>query len=243
MPEVVQINKDTYRIEDVKSRFYLLVGDERALLVDSGRTTMNAKDIAEQITNLPVKLLNTHADFDHCGLLPIFDEVLMSEKSRKCLEAEHSGGEGFREKLVMHKPYLRICKTLTYYEPVAPEKITVICGTEEKPRAPLQSAGFFSFGDLNFEIYEGQGGHVPGEIVLVDYQHKIAFTGDLYINLKGQTPEQATYNTYAPVLMLTVDTDPALSKVEREAILHRLGVGEWQIFGGHGMKKEYGVHL
>ena len=49
MPEVVQINKDTYRIEDVKSRFYLLVGDERALLVDSGRTTTNAKEIVEQI--------------------------------------------------------------------------------------------------------------------------------------------------------------------------------------------------
>ena len=65
MPEVVQINKDTYRIEDVKSRFYLLVGDERALLVDSGRTTTNAKQIVEELTDLPVELLNTHADFDH----------------------------------------------------------------------------------------------------------------------------------------------------------------------------------
>ena len=49
MPEVVQINKDTYRIEDVKSRFFLLIGEERALLVDSGRTTVNAKEIAEEI--------------------------------------------------------------------------------------------------------------------------------------------------------------------------------------------------
>ena len=65
MPEVIQINKDTYRIEDVKSRFYLLVGDECALLVDSGRTTTNAKEIAEELTDLPIKLLNTHADFDH----------------------------------------------------------------------------------------------------------------------------------------------------------------------------------
>ena len=52
---------------------------------------------------------------------------------------------------------------------------------------------------------------------------------------------QATYNTYAPILMLTVDTDPKLSKTEREAILQRLGVGEWQIFGAHGMKKDYSV--
>lgn len=77
MPEVVQINKDTYRIEDVKSRFYLLVGDERALLVDSGRTTMNAKEIVEQITNLPVVLLNTHADFDHIAGNDAFSTAYM----------------------------------------------------------------------------------------------------------------------------------------------------------------------
>jgi len=223
-------------------------GDEY-LFIDTGYACYKEemlkifRQIIPDFDRIKKRALITHADFDHCGLLPLFDEVLMSEKSRQCLEAEYRGGEGFREKLVMHKPYLRICKTLTYYEPVAPEKITVICGTDEKPRAPLQLAGFFTFGDLNFEIYEGQGGHVPGEIVLVDYAHKIAFTGDLYINLKGQTKEQATYNTYAPILMLTVDTDPALSRIEREAILQRLGVGEWQIFGGHGMKKDYGVHL
>jgi len=189
------------------------------------------------------RALITHPDFDHCGLLPLFDEVLMSEKSRQCLEAEHRGEEGFREKLIMHKPYLRICKTLTGYKPVSPEKVTVFCGDGERPKVPMQPVGFFSFGDLNFEVYEGQGGHVPGEIVLIDYEHKLVFTGDIYINIKGQTPEQATYNQYAPILMMSVDTDPALCRIERNAILQRLGVGEWQIFGGHGMKKEYGVHL
>ena len=80
---------------------------------------------------------------------------------------------------------------------------------------------------------------MPGEIVLIDYEHKIVFSGDIFINIKGQTPEQAAYNQYAPILMLSVDTDPALSRIERAAILQRLGVGEWQIFGGHGMKKDY----
>jgi len=96
---------------------------------------------------------------------------------------------------------------------------------------------------LSFDIYQGQGGHLPGEIMLVDYEHKIAFTGDVFVNLKGMTPEQAAYNQYAPILMTSVDTDPVLCRQEREALLQRLGVGEWQIFGGHGMKKEYGVHL
>ena len=99
----------------------------------------------------------------------------------------------------------------------------------------------FDFGDLHFEVYEGKGGHLPGEIVLIDYDHKIAFTGDIYINTHGLTAEQAAYNQYAPILMTSVDTDPKLCSEERKAILGRLGVGNWKIFGGHGSPKDYCV--
>jgi hypothetical protein len=30
---------------------------------------------------------------------------------------------------------------------------------------------------------------------------------------------------------------------ERKAIIQRLGVGKWQIFGAHGFKKDYNVSL
>ena len=39
--------------------------------------------------------------------------------------------------------------------------------------------------------------------------------------------------------MTSVDTDPKLCQKERYAFLQRLGVGKWNIFGGHGQKKEY----
>ena len=41
--------------------------------------------------------------------------------------------------------------------------------------------------------------------------------------------------------MTSVDTDPALCRRERDAVLQRLGAGEWQIFGGHGCKIDYQV--
>ena len=109
-------------------------------------------------------------------------------------------------------------------------------------REPLTQIGFFDFGDLHFEVYEGKGGHLPGEIVLIDYTHHIALTGDIYINLHGLTPEQAAYNQYAPILMTSVDTDPKLCAEERKAVIGRLGVGSWQIFGSHGFKKDYSVN-
>lgn len=186
-------------------------------------------------------VLITHADHDHCGLLSDFDEVIASYKTAKCIQNEYEGKGGYREKLPLHKPYVNICKILTSYKPVDPQKITVPWKEIEELKQPLTQIGFFDFEELHFEVYEAKGGHVAGSIVLIDYAHHIAFTGDVYINLRGLTPEQAEHNQYAPILMTSVDTDPALCAEERKAILQRLGVGEWQIFGGHGFKKEYSV--
>ena len=188
-------------------------------------------------------VLVTHADVDHCGLLSLFDEVIVSARSARCLTAEFNGEDGFREKNPLHRPYIHICKILTSYQPVSPEKLRVAWPETEALSQPLTQIGFFDFEELHFEVYEGKGGHLPGEIVLIDYEHHIAFTGDIYINIKEFTVEQARYNQYAPILMTSVDTDPSLCRQEREAVLQRLGTGNWKIFGAHGLCKEYRVHI
>ena len=43
-------------------------------------------------------------------------------------------------------------------------------------------------------------------------------------------------------LGMSVDIEPQLCAQERKAIIERLGVGKWQIFGAHGFKKEYLVN-
>ena len=113
-----------------------------------------------------------------------------------------------------------------------------IAGTAEPLKAPLERTGDFSFGSLGFEVYEGAGGHLPGEIVLVERSHHLVFTGDIYINLKESTREQSVYNHYAPYLMTSVDTDPELAAQERQALWTVLGPGTWNVFGGHGLNKE-----
>ena len=185
------------------------------------------------------RIFITHADVDHCGLLPLFDEILCSRKTGECLEQEARGENGYREQNPLHRPYVCICKALTFYRPPEPEKISALWDTRGEQENPLEPMGFFDFGELHFEVYQGKGGHLPGETVLIDYAHHLAFTGDIYVNIHGMTREQAAYNQYAPVLMTSVDTDPALCARERAAVMQRLGAGSWKIFGAHGMVKEY----
>lgn len=78
MNEIIQINENTWRIEDGDVRFFLLTGTKEALLIDSGIQTPNAREIAETLTNLPLRILNTHADPDHISGNGMFDSILMS---------------------------------------------------------------------------------------------------------------------------------------------------------------------
>ena len=54
---------------------------------------------------------------------------------------------------------------------------------------------------------------------------RIALTGDVFVNLKGFTSEQAAFNRLAPYLMTSVDTDPQKAAAERQALKSVLGGG------------------
>jgi glyoxylase-like metal-dependent hydrolase (beta-lactamase superfamily II) len=75
--EIIQINANTWRIEDDGVRLFLLAGSEKALLIDSGMNLNNARDVAAGLTDLPLSLLNTHADRDHIGSNEQFDAFYM----------------------------------------------------------------------------------------------------------------------------------------------------------------------
>ena len=231
------------------SNTIIIKSNGKVLFVDSGYACYEDemlgvfRKIFSEFDTMEKTVLVTHADVDHCGLLPLFDKVIASKKTANCLINEYHGRDGYRESNPLHKPYINICKILTSYKAVIPKKITAPWKDLPILTEPLTQIGLYDFGELHFEVYEGKGGHLPGEIVLIDYSKHIAITGDIYINTHGLTAEQAEYNQYAPILMTSVDTDPSLCSEERKAIMGRLGIGQWQIFGAHGFKKDYSVNL
>ncbi|MBE6617841.1 MAG: Zn-dependent hydrolase [Ruminococcaceae bacterium] len=219
------------------------------LFVDSGYSYYRDemlelfRTLIPDFDNIKKSIFVTHADVDHCGLLNMFDEIYASRKTRDCLALAFEGVDDFREQNYLHKPYLRICKTLTEYEPADPGKIVITWDAPIPEFGDIWQIGFFTFGELKFEVYEGRGGHIVGETILIDYENRVAFTGDVYVNLKAMTSEQKKYNQYAPILMTSVDTDPAVSKRERESFMQRLGAGKWKIFCGHGAMKDYELKI
>ena len=213
------------------------------LFVDSGYAVYQKEmlKIFERITGdfnkVKKSVFVTHADIDHTGLLHLFDEILVSDKTLKCFELENQNKRSFREQNPMHLPYVKICKLLTHYNPPPLDKIKVIATSHDEKVEPIYKAGTLSFGEFNFDVYFGQGGHVAGETILIDNEHKIAFTGDNYVNLKDYTDEQAEYNKYAPILLSSVDSIPHLAKLQRNELLKILENKNFMLFCGHGGAK------
>lgn len=225
------------------SNTIIIKSDGELLFIDCGyavyREEMERifRDLLGPLDGITKRILVTHADVDHCGLLPMFDEIVASVKTAECLRLEYEGKDGFREQNPLHKPYIKMCKILTDYKPVSPHKVMGLWDREAVGE-PLLQVGTFDLGQLHFDVYEGRGGHLAGETVLVEPTYRIAFTGDIYINTHGLTALQAEYNRYAPILMTSVDTDPALCRLERDAVMNVLSDGEWQVFGSHGSKRD-----
>ncbi len=68
---------NTWAETDQGVRIFLLAGREKALLIDTGMTGLDLHAITSLHTDLPLQLLNTHADRDHIAGNAQFPEFYM----------------------------------------------------------------------------------------------------------------------------------------------------------------------
>jgi glyoxylase-like metal-dependent hydrolase (beta-lactamase superfamily II) len=148
---------------------YLILGEKRVLLFDTGMGISDVKKVVQELTQLPIIVLNSHTHDDHVGGNWEFGTVygMDTDFTRK-------NALGSREDA---------------QEEITPDQI---CGTLPKgfdakayATRPWKIAAYVHDGehiDLGGRILEviATPGHTPDAISLLDRAHGLLFTGDTY---------------------------------------------------------------
>ena len=172
---------------------FLVLGEEKAMLVDTGMAFKNIKPLVESLTDLPIFVMNSHSHFDHIGSNWAFEEgyILDTEPSRYRM----MNGLGYED----------VCKNLVgdstwgpYPEGFDPDTYCI------KP-APhwnyVQDGHMFDLGGRTIKVIATPG-HSPDSVMLADDKNKVLFTGDtvypatMYAHLSapdGMKSEQGVY--------------------------------------------------
>ena len=179
------------------------------------------------------EMLLTHSDSDHAGICQHFQTIWCTRRTADCFAGEHMGLPSPREENPNMLPYYRLSTLITDYVPPALSRLCLLDSQPCDDSLPLSRVGEFRFGDMTFDVYQGNGGHVPGETVLVDDRHRVAITGDDYINTHDLTPAQKEFNRLAPYLARSVNQDSAKYRAILTTLRYMLD-GGWLLLPGHG---------
>ena len=75
-----------YILDDGRVRQFLIVGEDQALLIDTGFPDSHVYEAVRKITALPVRVLLTHGDIDHTGGLADFGGCFLHKADWKLVK-------------------------------------------------------------------------------------------------------------------------------------------------------------
>jgi len=155
----------------------------RALLViDSGfrccarYTLRQLRTIFPDFDERKREMLLTHSDSDHTGLAESMPVIWCSQRTADCFANESLGLPSPREASATGLPYYRLNKLITEYAVPPLNRLRILNTSHGDDEQPISPIGAFLFGDMRFNVLQGNGGHVPGETMLIDPVHRVAFT-------------------------------------------------------------------
>lgn len=230
------------------SNIYIVKTENELTLIDTGFAVYYEemltifKQLFPNWETVSKKIYITHADIDHCGLLSKIEDaqIFMNEKSAESIRRQYAGLPDFREANDYCFGYSKLSQIISDYTPVDTDKLNIIGHDTMADHCDLLNIGAFQIGELNFEVMEGSGGHLYGEMIFINKEYGLIFTGDNLVNISGFTPERAEFNSLAPFLMTSVNINSEKAKKMRNEIislihdLEQINKHPCIICGGHG---------
>lgn len=159
---------EPHQFEEVIS--YLILGNRRALLFDTGLGIGKISSVVAKLTPLPVTVLNSHTHFDHTGGNAEFSHILDPGTSFTRKNAEGQSNIYSRDALAPD----RICGQLP--AGVRPDSYSI---RPFKITEWVKDGERIDLGSRELEVIFTPG-HTPDSLCLFDRAGRLLFTGDTF---------------------------------------------------------------
>lgn len=172
--QVYETASDTYAIVEPfhyqETISHLIIGDDRALLFDTGMGFFPIRPVVERITDLPVTVLNSHTHYDHVGGNAEFDEILAVDSSYT--RANMAGYT--QERIASETSAAAFCEQL----PAAADP-KGFSTKAWKADDYVEDGEVLDLGGRKLTVFLIPG-HTPDATALLDVDNRLLFTGDSY---------------------------------------------------------------
>jgi len=171
-PLITEIAPQTYCINEFGlCNQYVLVGSERALLIDAGMGYYDLIGTVKSLTDKPFDVVVTHGHPDHAGMIHLFDEIYMNEKDIPNLKWAARTDFNLDEFHWNNRLHIGDWDVWEVTEDM------INRGNKDVKVLPLNEGDVFDLGNRKVTAYVLPG-HSAGSMYFIDDYSRIAFTGD-----------------------------------------------------------------
>lgn len=188
---MVQIRKGIWEIDEFDcASIFLIIGEERALMIDTGFGIGDIRGVVEMLTDKPITLVISHSHIDHFGGAYQFEEAWVYENSplytgtgkERMGKTMDQINAGIRDdiRLIASRQKGHLGYVFSMYNLYGYDIDTMYVHREDEPKPvyhPIRDGQSFDLGGRVITCYFCPG-HAVDELVFLDETDRILFSGD-----------------------------------------------------------------
>lgn len=180
---MVQFKKDTWEIDEFDcASLYLLIGEEKAMLIDCGMGIGDLRGAVKMLTDKPLIVVISHGHIDHTGNARQFEEVWIHPKDQAAPIPQSLERRRYDTERIAKRQKNCIGGAYSMFN-LYPYDIEIdLREPDENEKPPvihdLYDGQQFDLGGGRIVTAYECPGHSPGEMIFLDEQTRSLFCGD-----------------------------------------------------------------